>query len=184
MKGAGSILRAQKAREHELRDLLYTVAGEHGVAPVELRMANTDKRRRARNDFCYRAARDTRSGMREIAAECGYKEWSGVSYAIRQHCILAGEAARSFLEVRKGVKVGTIDWPALRRCVLERMDARNLNQQAAARRCGVQRRVIQRALEGTPINADDLMSVLLGFGIAPEDIITAPLRALLRQVRS
>lgn len=183
-KGAGSILNAKKAREQELLNLLVRVAVEHDMQPAQIQRATREAHKQARYAFCYLAARDTSAGMKDIAKMAGYNEWSAVSYAIRQHCVIIGEPARSFLEVRQGVKVGTVDWIALRARVMERMDALKLNQVAASRRCGVPRRVIQRVLEGTPVNADAFVSVLLGFAIPPEDIITAPLRALLRQVRS
>lgn len=174
--------RAAAKRAAKLTEILADVAHRHLITPEQVVRAKTGSHKLARYEFCFFATKDTDATVREIATAARFKDWSGVTYAVRKYAIHSGHPARTFLELRKGVGPRVIDWPELAR-LIPIFVTQGTTQITIAKRCGVSRRVVQWALQGKPVSADDLIAMLLALGIAPESIVIAPLRALYRRAR-
>lgn len=161
----------------ELKPLLDKVAKEHGIDAGHIQYPIKDSDVRARYEFCWRAATETKSSIRDVAKICNYRDAAGVSYAIARYAESIGRPERTFSEAREGFKTDTIEWRVLAKLAQDVLDKHRITKAEISRRSGRSRRVWANVLTGKSISADDLLAVLYFLGLNTSDILTKKAKA-------
>lgn len=155
-----------------LPDLLRDVARKHEIELVDVTNPTKEAHVRARYEFCWRAAKETKASIREVADAGGYKDAAGVSYAIARYADSINRPERTFSEARDGFKADTVDWRGLCRKCQRILDERKITQAEATRLSGRPRRVWANVLTAKSVSADDLLAIMVFLGLTNDDVVT------------
>jgi hypothetical protein len=161
----------------DLQQLLEAVARDHGIEPLDIQVPTKDQHVKARYEFCYRAAKETKASIREVAKISHYKDPAGVSYAIARHADSIGRLERTFSEARDGFKSDSIDWRRLCKLAQDVLDKHKVTQAEASRMSDRPRRVWANVLSAKSVSADDLVAVLVFLELSVSDVLTPKAKA-------